>query len=138
MGGVGEQADQGRRLADLALGRRAELAEQAVGDEPAHQVGDGHPGEAGGPGEVGAGGGALREQVLEDQRTVVAPGVLGEQLADGAQRAGTDSACVHLTAPAVRPLTTRRSMKANRMITGTVATRPAANRCPQSTEYCPM
>ena len=51
---------------------------------------------------------------------------------------GRDSASVHLTAPAVRPLTTRRSMKANRMITGTVATRPAANRCPQSTEYSPM
>ena len=67
VGGVGQQADQGRRLADLALGRRAELAEQAVGDEPAHQVGDGHPGEAGGPGEVGAGGGTFREQVLEDE-----------------------------------------------------------------------
>jgi len=36
VGGVGEQADQCRRLADLVLGRRAELAEQAVGDEPAH------------------------------------------------------------------------------------------------------
>ena len=29
-------------------------------------------------------------------------------------------------------------MMANRMITGTVATRPAANRWPQSTEYSPM
>ena len=138
VGGVGEQADERRRLADLALDRRAELAEQAVGDEPAYQVGDGDPGEAGGPGEVGAGRGSLGEQVLEKQRTVVAPGVLGEQLANRAQRAGTHSACVHLTAPAVRPLTTRRSINANKMMTGTVATRPAANRCPQSTEYSPM
>ena len=90
--GIGEQADERRRLADLALGRHAELAEQAVGDKPAHQVGDGHPGEAGGPGQVGAGGGTFREQVLEEERTVVALGVLSQQLADRAQRAGTDSA----------------------------------------------
>src|SRR6202012_5399213 len=76
--------------------------------------------------------------VLEDKRAVVAPGVLRQQLADGAQRAGTHSACDHLTAPAVRPLTTRRSMIANKMMTGTVETRPAAKRCPQSTEYCPI
>ena len=67
MGGVGEQADEGRRLADLVLSRRAELAEQAVGDERANQVGDGHPGEAGGPGEVSAGSRAFREEVLEDE-----------------------------------------------------------------------
>src|SRR5438094_14106 len=137
MFGVGQQADQRRRLADLALGRHAELGEQTVGDERANQVGDGHPGETGDSGQVGAGRRTFREQVLEYQRTVVSPGVLLQQLADRAQWAGPDSACVHLTAPAVRPLTTRRSMKANRMTTGTVATRPAAKRCPQSTEYCP-
>src|ERR1700735_2095104 len=76
--------------------------------------------------------------MLQDQRQVVALSVLGQQLADGAQRATADPASAHLTPPAVRPPTTRRSMMANRMITGTVATRPAANRWPQSTEYSPM
>ena len=90
MRGVGEQADQRRRLADLGLRRRAELAEQAVVDEPADEVGDGNPGQAGGAGEVGPGGGTVREELLQDERPVVALGVLGEQLANGAQRATAD------------------------------------------------
>src|SRR5262249_3542068 len=128
IGGVGEQADQRRRLAHLGLHRRAELAEQSLIDQAAYEVGDGYPGQAGGAGEIGPGGGTVREELLQDQRPVVSPGVLGEQLADGAQRATAGAVSVHLTAPAVRPLTTRRSMKANRMTTGTVATRPPAKR----------
>ena len=128
MRGVGQQADQRRRLADPSLGRRAELGHQAVLEEAADQVGDGDPAQAGVAGEVGPGGGAVREEALQHQRQVVPLGVLGQQLADGAQRATADPASAHLTPPAVRPPTTRRSMMANRMITGTVATRPAANR----------
>ena len=77
VGGVGQQADQRRRLADLDLGRRAQLAQQAVGDEPAHQVRHGHPGQAGGPGEVGPRSGAFREELLEDERTMMAAGIFG-------------------------------------------------------------
>ena len=44
----------------------------------------------------------------------------------------------YLTEPAVRPPTTRPSMRANRMNTGMVATTEAPNRCCQSTVYWPM
>ena len=44
----------------------------------------------------------------------------------------------YLTEPAVRPPTTRPSMRANRMNTGIVATTEAPNRCCQSTVYWPM
>ena len=116
----------------------AELGQQAVLEQAADQVGDGDPAQAGVAGEVGPGGRAVGEQALQHQRQVVPLGVLGQQFADGAERAMAHAANAHLTPPAVRPPTTRRSMMANRMITGTVATRPAANRWPQSTEYSPM
>ena len=45
---------------------------------------------------------------------------------------------VYLIEPAVRPLTTRPSITANRMMTGIVAITDPAKRWPQSTEYSPM
>ena len=65
---------------------RAELLDQALGHQLADQVGDGDPGQAGGPGQVGAAGRAVPEQLLEQQRPVVATGVLLQQLAARAER----------------------------------------------------
>ena len=56
-------------------------------DQLADQVGDGHPGQAGAAGEVGAAGRSVPEQLLEQQGAVVAAGVLLQQLAAGAERA---------------------------------------------------
>ena len=61
--------------------RRAELLEQPLGDQLADQVGDGHPGQPAGAGQVGAAGRAVAEQQLEQQRPVVAAGVLRQELA---------------------------------------------------------
>ena len=55
---------------------------------------------------------------------------------DGDHRSGRRGH--YLIDPAVRPLTTRPSITANRMITGIVAITAPANRCPQSIEYSPM
>ena len=81
--GVGGQPDQRRRLADPAPGRSAELLDQPVGDQLADQVGDGDPGQPAGAGQVGAARRALPEELLEQQRPVVATGVLLEELAAG-------------------------------------------------------
>ena len=54
--------------------------DQAVGDELPDELGDRHPGESGGAGEVGAAGRTVGEERLEQQRAVVATGVLLEEL----------------------------------------------------------
>ena len=84
--GVGGEADQHRRLADPALRRAPELLDQALAHQLADQVGDGHPGQGGGAGQVGAAGRSVPEQLLEQQGPVVAAGVLLQQLAAGAER----------------------------------------------------
>ncbi len=80
------QAHQHRRLADPAPGRGSELLDQALAHQLADQVGDGDPGQGGGAGEVGAAGRSVPEELLEQQRTVVATGVLLQQLAARAER----------------------------------------------------
>ena len=62
------------------------LGEQPLGDQLADQVGDGHPGQPAGAGQVGPAGRAVAEQQLQQQRPVVATGVLREVPARGAQR----------------------------------------------------
>ena len=75
------------RLADPALRRGAPSSvEQPLGDQVADQVGDRHPGQPAGAGQVGPAGRAVAEQLLEQQRPVVAAGVLRKQLAAGPER----------------------------------------------------
>ena len=69
------------------LGGRAELGHEALGEHLPHQVGHRDPGQAARAGQVGAARGALAEELLEQQRAVVAAGVLLEQLAPGTERA---------------------------------------------------
>ena len=64
----------------------ADSVEQLLGDQAGDEVGDGHPGQPAGPGQVGPAGRAVAEQQLEQQCPVVATGVLREVLARGAQR----------------------------------------------------
>ena len=52
-----------------------------VGEHLADQVGHRDPGQAAGPGQVGPARRALAEELLEQQRAVVAAGVLLEELA---------------------------------------------------------
>ncbi len=85
VGRVGRDADQGRRLADPALDRGAELLDQALGHHLADQVGDRHPGQPGGPGQVGPARRTVAEQRLQQQRAVVPTGILLQQLAAGSQ-----------------------------------------------------
>ena len=85
VGAVDGHPDQRRRLADARLDGRTELLDEALGQHLADQVGHGDPGEPAGAGEVGATRGAAAEQVLQQHRAVVAPGVLLAHLALGAQ-----------------------------------------------------
>ena len=62
------------------------LGEQPVGDQVTDDVGDGHAGQPAGAGQVGPAGRAVAEQQLQQQRPVVAAGVLREVPARGAQR----------------------------------------------------
>ena len=82
---AGLHPDERRRLADAALGAHPEFGDQALGDEVADQVGHRDAGEARRARDVGTRGGTGVEQVGEDQRPVVGPGVLGEHLRRGPQ-----------------------------------------------------
>ena len=64
----------------------ADSLDQPLGDQLADEVGDGHPGQPAGAGQVGAAGRPVAEQLLEQQRPVVATGVLRRSLPRGAQR----------------------------------------------------
>ena len=86
LAGLPGQLDQHRRLAHPALDRRRGLGEQPLGDQVGDDVGDGHPGQPAGASEVGPAGRAVAEQQLQQQRPVVATGVLREVPARGAQR----------------------------------------------------
>ena len=70
------------------------LVEQPLGDQVAHDVGDGDPGEPAGAGQVGPAGRAVPEEQLEQQRPVVTAGVLGQAAARrAAAAAGPGSRC---------------------------------------------
>ena len=85
--GVSREVDQRGRLPHPGVGRRAELLDQAVDDEGSDQVGDRDPGQAGRAREVGAACGPTVEQLLEQQRAVVATRVLLAELAARAESA---------------------------------------------------
>ena len=86
LAGLPGQLDQHRGLADPALDRGRGLGEQPLGDQVADDVGDGHPGQPAGAGQVGPAGRSVAEQQLQQQRPVVATGVLRKVPARGAQR----------------------------------------------------
>src|SRR5262249_18994534 len=67
-----------------------------------------------------------------------APARPGLHHAVGPGHRGPAAYLTYLIEPAVRPPTTRPSMRANRRNTGMVATTEAPNRCCQSTGYWPM
>jgi hypothetical protein len=95
--GVRRQADERRGLADPAPCRGSELGDEAVGEHLADQVRHGHPGQPARAGEVGTAGRTLAEEVLEEQRAVVAARVLLEELAGGTQRAADGSGRGHIS-----------------------------------------
>ena len=80
LAGLRGQLDQHRGLAHPALDRvswaSSLLGEQALGDQVADDVGDRHPGQAAGAGQIGPAGRAVAEQQLQQQRPVVPTGVL--------------------------------------------------------------
>ena len=81
------EVDEDRGLAGTGCLAHAHLGDEAVGDELGDEVGDRDAGEPGLAGEVGAAHRTLVEQRLQQQRAVVAAGVLGQHLASLAQRA---------------------------------------------------
>ena len=86
---VGHDAQEGGRLAHAALVHpRAQLLDEALGQQLGGQVAGGDAGEVGLAGEVGAAVGALAEPGAQHQRPVVAPGVAGTGLAPGLTPAG--------------------------------------------------
>ena len=102
--GVGDDADEGGRLADALAGPAPDLFHEPFVEEAGHQVGGRRGREAGRPGQVGAAQRAVTEQRLQDQAAVVAPGVLGHGLGCAPQGAGeqgrdsrppTSRSCAH-------------------------------------------
>ena len=78
-------AQRGGWLAHLALAADAELLDEPLGQQIGDQTGHRDARQAGAAGDVGTRGVADVEEVREDQRAVVRTGVLGENLAGGAQ-----------------------------------------------------
>ena len=76
---------------------RAELGHEALGEHLPDQVGHRDPGQAARARQVGAARRALAEELLEQQRAVVAAGVLLEQLAPGAERAADRCVRCHIS-----------------------------------------
>ncbi len=88
LAGLLGQLHEHRGLAHPALDRSGRLAEQPLGDQVADHVGHGHPGQPAGAGQVGPAGRAVAEQQLQQQRPVVATGVLRQVAAPRAAAPG--------------------------------------------------
>ena len=79
--GVGDDAEEGGGLADPLLGAGAELLDQALAQQLAGQVADGHAGEMCGAGDVGPAERAVAEDRAQHEGPVVPAGVAGHGLA---------------------------------------------------------